>query len=359
MGYEVDFLPVGDGEKSGDAIAFRVGDLCSDPPEQIVVVVDGGFEETGKQLVNHIKKYYKTDQVDIVISTHPDADHSSGLKIVLEEMKVGELWMHQPWNHTKDIADMFIDGRVTDKGVREKLRKALDDARELEKIADRKEIPIFEPFAGMVDVNGIITVVGPTKEYYESLLPEFRSTPQPKVGFLERAIEAGVGLLAKVAESWGIETLTDAGETSAENNSSVILNVSYDGRNILLTGDAGIPALTNAADYMEYILDVDTSSWNFVQVPHHGSKRNVGPTILNRIIGPKLSEPTKKMTAFVSASKDAQTKHPAKKVTNAYLRRGAPVHATQGLSVRHSYEAPNRPGWSKSIPLPFYDEVDE
>ncbi|MFH1614295.1 MAG: MBL fold metallo-hydrolase [Planctomycetota bacterium] len=359
MGYEIDFLPAGNGEKSGDAIAFRLGNLKGNRSEQMVVVIDGGFKETGEELVQHIKKYYNTSHVDIAISTHPDADHAAGLMVVLEQMTVGQLWMHQPWNHTDDIANMFVDGRVTDDGVREKLRKALEDSRQLETLANRKKIPIYEPFAGMKDSTGFITVAGPTEEYYESLLPEFRATPAPKMSFLERTIEAGVGLLAKVAEAWGVETLTDEGETSAENNSSVILRICYDGKNLLLTGDAGMPALTNAADYMEFILGADPSEWDFAQVPHHGSKRNVGPTILNRIVGPKLSEQTKKMTAFVSASKDGEPKHPAKKVTNAYLRRGAPVHATKGTTKRHSHEAPDRPGWSASTPLPFYGEVDE
>lgn len=359
MGYEIDFLPAGNGEKSGDAIAFRLGNLNGNRSEQMVVVIDGGFKETGEELVQHIKKYYNTSHVDIVISTHPDADHTSGLTVVFEKMTVGELWMHQPWNHTDDIARMFVDGRVTDKGVSDKLRKALEDARELENIANRKKVPIYEPFAGKRDVNGIITVVGPTEKYYESLLPGFRATPEPKASFFERTIEAGVDLLAKVAEAWGIETLTDEGETSAENNSSVILRICYDGHTILLASDAGMPALTNAADFIEEILKAPSSGWSFIQVPHHGSKRNVGPTILNRIVGPKLSSQEKKTTAFVSASKDGSPKHPAKKVTNAYLRRGAPVHGTQGVAKRHSHEAPDRPGWSASTPLPFYGEVDE
>ena len=93
MGYEIDFLPVGNGEKSGDAIAFRLGNLYGERSEQMVVVIDGGFRETGETLVEHIKKYYDTTHVDLVISTHPDADHTAGLKVVLEQMTVSELWM--------------------------------------------------------------------------------------------------------------------------------------------------------------------------------------------------------------------------------------------------------------------------
>lgn len=362
MGCEVDFLPVGDGKRSGDAIAVRYGNLFGEREEQTVVVVDGGFQASGEALVEHINNYYDTNTVDIVVSTHPDADHTSGLSEVLEKMDVGQLWMHKPWEHADEIANSLADRRFTERGISQKLARALEDARDLEKIANRKGIPIIEPFAGLTDGTGCLSVIGPTEEYYESLLPDFRSTGVQKAAaeatFMSRVLEAGIGLLAKVAESWGVETLTDDGETSAENNSSVILRLTVEDRNLLLTGDAGMPALTNAADWMEFILGVAPAEWWAMQVPHHGSKRNVGPTILNRIVGPKLNTPASNICAFVSACKDGEPKHPAKKVTNAYLRRGAPVHATKGSTKHYGFGAPDR-GWSTSVPLPFYDEVDE
>src|SRR5262245_57979427 len=126
MAYEVDFLAVGDGERSGDAIAVRFGDF-SHPDRQWVIVIDGGFADTGEALVEHIRTVYNANLVDLIISTHPDADHSAGLYPVLEKMKVGALLMHRPWLHTDGIAGMFRDGRVTDDGVEERLRKSLDD----------------------------------------------------------------------------------------------------------------------------------------------------------------------------------------------------------------------------------------
>ena len=75
VGYEIDFLPVGNGDKSGDAIAIRYGTQGN----YKVMVVDGGTKESGQALVEHIKKYYKTDYVDYVVNTHPDQDHASGL----------------------------------------------------------------------------------------------------------------------------------------------------------------------------------------------------------------------------------------------------------------------------------------
>jgi len=352
MGYEVDFLPVGGGERSGDAISIRFGNLNGQPNGQTVVIIDGGTKESGQALVRHVRSYYGTNRADIVVCTHPDSDHASGLTEVLEQMEVGVLLMHRPWEHADEIRSLFRNGRLTSAGLETKLEKALGDACELEKLAASKKIPIVEPFAGAATKDGTFQVLAPTKAYYESLLPNFRCTPEPKVepaAILAKALEGlrkGVGW---VAETMGIETLDDSGETSAENNSSAILLLSVDGERLLFTGDAGIPALTVAADFAQ-ASGIDLGGTNFSQVSHHGSKRNVGPTILNRI---------KARTAFISAAEDGAPKHPAKKVTNALIRRGAKVFVTAGKTVRHHRDAPDRPGWVPATPVPFYEQVEE
>lgn len=71
--YEVDFFAVGEGERSGDAIALRY--TIPGRAEPIVGVIDAGFLSNGNELVEHIPKYYGTDRVDFVLSTHPDGDH--------------------------------------------------------------------------------------------------------------------------------------------------------------------------------------------------------------------------------------------------------------------------------------------
>jgi beta-lactamase superfamily II metal-dependent hydrolase len=362
MGFEIDFLPVGNGERSGDAIAVRIGNLLANPIQQMVVVIDGGFQETGQQLVDHIKQYYKTDRVDLAISTHSDADHAGGLTVLLEKMTVGQLWMHKPWEHATNIARMFTDGRVTDNSLSEKMRRSLENAAELERIAKRKGIPIIEPFVGVTDPSGKVVVAGPDKAYYEGLLPDFRCTPEAAGGGLTEILRGyvaqAVEAVKKVAESWGSETLTDGGETSAENNSSTIIRVELvPGKHALSTADVGIAALTRAADYLA-LLGFNFMQLGFIQVPHHGSQRNVGPTILNRLVGPKLAAEAVIKTAFVSAAPDGEPKHPSKKVTNAFRRRGAPLHATQGEKKVHYQDAPDR-GWGNSVALPFYTEVED
>ena len=203
-------------------------------------------------------------------------------------------------------------------------------------------------------------VLGPTEAFYKNLLPGYRGTPEPKAGLtfaFGQLVEKAKETVKKIAENWGHETLDDTGETSAENNSSAIILFTIGEDSLLFTSDAGIPALSEAVGRL-HADGFDFSKLKFVQVPHHGSKRNIGPTLLNTLIGPKTSQPTRIKTAFASVSPEGAPKHPAKKVTNAFLRRGAPVHVTAGSTKLHYRNAPGR-GWINSTPLPFYNEVEE
>lgn len=356
MGYEIDFLPVGNGEKSGDAIALRFGNLYGTRQEQVVVVVDGGTKESGNALVSHIGTYYGTDSVDIVVSSHPDADHASGLEVVLEELQVGQLWMHRPWTRSLELSRALKFGALyRGRPLSEMVQLSMRNAEALEAVANRKGIPIIDPFAGHSDQSGHLFVLGPSEAYYDSLLQEVdQQGAASRSSALTRLMDKALNW---VDENWHFETLTDDGETSARNNSSVILALQVDDRLSLLTADAGAPAIHNALDYLE-TQGVEPTSFKFVQVPHHGSKRNVGPTVLDRLLGPKLADETKIRSGFVSAAADAP-KHPAKKVTNAFLRRGTPVYSTEGHTVVHKHNAPAREGWSTVTPHPFYGQVEE
>lgn len=360
MAYQVDFFPVGEGCKSGDAIVMRFGNFTN-PQQTYVAVIDGGFHASGEAVVEHIRREYQTTYVDLVVSTHPDSDHSSGLAPVLEKLQVAKLWMHKPWEHTYDIARMFQDGRVTDMSVAEGIRRSLEDVRYLETLAKRKNIPIVEPFAGVQDPTGWLTVLGPTQQYYESLLPDFRCTPTPRAagGLLYRLAEGGLAVAVKAAETIGIETLVEPAEgTHAENNSSVIMLFQHGDDCILFTADAGVPALEQAVSRLE-LAGFDFNRLRIVQVPHHGSKRNVGPKILDRILGPKQATDTVLRSAVVSASPDGEPKHPSKRVLNAFRRRGARVNGTmKGGILMFNKDAP-RAGWSSAPELPFYNEVEE
>jgi glyoxylase-like metal-dependent hydrolase (beta-lactamase superfamily II) len=85
MPFEIDFLSVGDGSKSGDAIALRYSAENSFK----VMVVDGGTQESGEKLVELVQTYYRSSHVDYVVCSHPDDDHASGLRVVLDNLSAG------------------------------------------------------------------------------------------------------------------------------------------------------------------------------------------------------------------------------------------------------------------------------
>jgi hypothetical protein len=106
-------------------------------------------------------------------------------------------------------------------------------------------------------------------------------------------------------------------------------------------------------------LGLPLQQFSFVQIPHHGSRRNVGPSILTRLLGQKQAEtaPTR-FAAFVSAPADDQI-HPRRIVLNAFKRRGARIIATQGSAKIHYGGFPKRAGYTDAEQLPFYTTVEE
>ncbi len=332
MAYEIDYIPVGDGERGGDAIALRFGNLVGPRNEQSVVVIDGGFQESGEKLVKHIKDFYGTTHADLVISTHPDADHASGLSVVLENMSVGQLAMHRPWEHAAEIKGFFKSGRITASGLEDKLEKSLQNASDLEALATKKSIQIVEPFQGITGFNGAIRILGPSQAYYEALLANFKSTPEPikSLGIFAPMQKAAEEAVKYIKDFWHIDLLDDDEDTtSAENNTSTIILFTIDGHKLLFTGDAGKTALLNAIAYADG-LGISLTGMNFLDIPHHGSKRNLNSKILKKMNA---------TTAFISAPPDGD-KHPAKKITNALKKHGSRVYTNRLNTINHNHNAP-------------------
>jgi beta-lactamase superfamily II metal-dependent hydrolase len=365
MPYEIDFMPVGAGERSGDAIAIRYADPGG--PFR-VMVVDGGDKAAGQALVNHIRYFYGTNRVDYVVNTHPDIDHASGLEVVMEEMEIGELWLHRPWHISEHIRNWCSDRRYTPAGFRQRLCDALCHAHRLEGIAVERGIPIGEPFTG-ARIGDRFWVASPSTDWYVNIVHHFDKTPNTKAplpklgwmplgqgGIIERAAGftlAEIAQVGTVQEWWDYETLPVAPETSFDNESSVVLYGFLDGEGVLLTGDAGVQALNQAVDWLES-QNVNPRQWvKVMQVPHHGSRHNIDPPTLDRILGPRraLNAPRE---VIAMASVGATSEHPRKVVTNAFRRRGAEVFTAKGLGLRHYRGLSDRANWTPAPALPFF-----
>jgi beta-lactamase superfamily II metal-dependent hydrolase len=331
---EIDFHQVGDGEKCGDAITARI--TRPDTGAQGVVIIDSGFQEDGEIVVDHVRRWYGTPHADLVISTHPDADHIGGLGYVLRNMSVGALWAHRPDLH----------GHPGNSGAR--------PAAELWALAQAQGAAVYEPFTGMSAFGGALVVAGPSVEWYEQMLIEQALTAKAAPSLAQLLGAAVVRTANQVLDALPGETLiTDSGGTNPRNNSAAILDLAIDGTRALFTSDAGVPALQRAADYLDWA-GRSQQAITFIQAPHHGSRRNLDRATLNRLLGEPHQAPWR--TAFVSATEDAP-KHPHPKVTNALARRGCSVYMTEGHTICHSSpDAPRRPGWTPLTPLPPMEE---
>lgn len=366
MDFEIEFFPVGDSTKAGDAIVARYGQNGL----YAVSVIDGGTEDSGSAVVEHIKTVYGPNTiVDHAICTHPDSDHASGLRKVLEELPVNNLWLHGVWHHAAEMLPFFADKRWTQDGLEAAIRKEYSITKDLLALAAAQKTAVYVPFAGQQ--IGPFTVLSPTSWAYVRLVPQFRRTPAPDIDQLKREnmwlgepkVPSFLGALVEKAiswnpEIWDYELLREGAITVAENETSTVLYGRFGATSVLLTADAGVNALSWALDAAAR-QGFDPSTIQLVQVPHHGSRSNVTPAILNRLLGPRLPRGSAEMrSAIVSAPKDDEN-HPRKMVMNAFLRRGAGVRKTQGTRYRfHSGTMPHRPTEIAAVPFNFFDQVE-
>ncbi len=356
--FEIDFLGV-ESSKSGDAIAIRYevnGQLR-------IHVVDGGFQDTGDSLVDHINEYFDTPStIDSVVLTHPDGDHAGGLRKVLEAFHVNELWMLRPWQFAEELVSRF--DRVTSvERLIGRLKEAYPNVATLEKIANEKNIRMRPPFQG--EQIGDFVVLAPSKERYLDLILKSDKTPDSQeakdvlsdaVGFLEKAARK---LFSFVKAAWGEESFSPE-ETSAENEMSVIQYGYLLEEKILLTGDAGRGGLSEALEFAPSA-DLSLPGINYFQVPHHGSRRNVSTQLLDEWLGKRLqAQPTIGdvcFNAIISAAKEDEA-HPRKAVVRAIHHRGGHIVTTEGKSICASKNEPKRENWGTAACVPYPEEQE-
>ena len=354
--FEIDFLNV-EAKKSGDAIPLR---YSTDGVTQIHVT-DGGFQDTGDKVVEHINNYYSHPRkIDAVIVTHPDGDHAGGLRTVLDNFEVSTLWMLRPWLYVYELINRFSRFSNVDNLVR-RLKDIYPNIAALEKIANAKGIPIDAPFQGTQ--IGEFTVLAPTKQRYLDLVVASEKTPEATKELIEHFLKREQNLFQRAAlravsfirSLWGEEIFSPE-ETSSENEMSIVQYAYLCEKKILLTADAGRGALTEAANFASQVLP----GIDFFQVPHHGSRRNVSTEILDLWLGnrlpTRLGKGSEKFNAIISASKEDEN-HPRKAVLRACIHRSGRVVSTEDGDVRAQYNAPSR-GW-RTAPALSYPEDQE
>jgi glyoxylase-like metal-dependent hydrolase (beta-lactamase superfamily II) len=142
---EIEFLAVGSGNKAGDAIIVRYGDETA----YQLMLIDGGTAETGDNMVAHLKRHFgPAVELEHVLLTHSDADHASGLRTVLREIPVKNLWLHVPWFLAAEAITLFKDKRWTADGLSAAIKTEYDIVSEVFDLASGQRCNMFYPFQG-------------------------------------------------------------------------------------------------------------------------------------------------------------------------------------------------------------------
>lgn len=272
--FEIHFFQVGEGSRGGDAIFIRLYDECNNPK---VIVIDGGYQTNGQQIADYMKEL-GLNTIDLMVNTHRDRDHISGLTELIgnTDIKVNKLIANFSWNADFDKDD-FCDGRITDNSLDRRLIDLDDNARGLKQAAEEKGIEIVWASVGTTYFD-CLTILGPDKDFYKENLLHTDLTPE---------LETGQKTFAAVPkydeeEYSGLEEIEwfDDETTSPINETSIIMSLQLPGSLVLFTGDAGKEALTRALDYADRN---GIKGFTHMQLPHHGSRKNVSPEVLERI----------------------------------------------------------------------------
>jgi hypothetical protein len=165
---------------------------------------------------------------------------------------------------------------------RQRLLKSIDQLTKFISLVDSYGIDRSEPFYG---VNaGPIQVLGPSVEFYESLLPSFHrlsefvsneSTLEERLASEEYLVDLSEPLRKFAETERACPTVDENNNSSAENESSAVREITVDERRYLFTGDAGVTAFHD----VQTRADLRNIYW--LDVPHHGSRRSMTSDLIS------------------------------------------------------------------------------
>ena len=209
-------------------------------------------------------------------------------------------------------------------------------------------------------MSAIFTVLAPARNRYVNSIPDFGKTPDRytteaadlrNFGLFRSLVEAANKWLE---ENWDVETLAQNAVTSASNESCVVQYAVLGDSPVLLTADVGPIGLTEAADF-GYQLGLVMPK--FVQVPHHGSRHNVTPAVLDRWLGPKQPPGVEIGHAFCSVGAN-KLDYPRGQVKNAFMRRGFMVYCTRANRITHYGGGGGHPNMVPAVAEEFAHTVE-
>lgn len=284
---------------------FKLTCLPAGPGDSLVVeygprgrvrrlLVDAGPRFTWP-VVGHLLRGRRGEFYDLLIVTHIDEDHVGGAVALLDDpelrVRLGGVWFNG-YAHCK------TGGNVLGPVHAEQLTKRIFDSRLPWNDGWRQPVtrglggPVVVPDRGGLPVVTLaegarLVLLGPIGTQLTGLVPGWEQVVK-KAGIVPgegsdgtgRAVPRRLGRWAALSDPLDASALaalaavvkTDA---SLPNASSIAFVLEFDGRRLLLTGDAhGEPLAAGVARYGELVGE-ERPRFDLVKLPHHGSAANV------------------------------------------------------------------------------------
>lgn len=110
---QVHFIDVGQGDS-----------ILIESPSGKTMLIDGGVKGAGQQIVSYLKEL-EINKLDIVVATHPDADHIGGLIPVLDNMTIEQFYDSGKVHTSQTFEEMLT--RIDEKNIPYHVPKIGDD----------------------------------------------------------------------------------------------------------------------------------------------------------------------------------------------------------------------------------------
>ncbi len=312
--FRVRMLPA----RQGDCLWIEYGD----PQYPHRLLIDGGTPETINALQDRICQLPVDDRrFELLVITHIDSDHIGGTlalaNLNLPGLVFGDIWFNG-WRHLPGSGfEEFgpVQGEV--------LTSWLDaPGRPWNERFDRKTV--YVPDEGLLPFKDLpggmrITLLSPSKKELSNLRPKWEqecrkagidpAKPPPPLQPPPPGFEGmGVVNIDALAESHFKQ------DTSEANGSSIALLAEFDGRRILLAGDAYSPVLLKNIQRQAAVEGQERLRLDAFKLPHHGSKANLSKELLEKVECPR----------YLFSTDGTQFKHPDHEAVARVIKSGGP-----------------------------------
>jgi len=287
--FTIELLPA----RHGDAIWIEYGDPAA--PHRILI--DGGARKATRDTISDLIAQRidpaASPDFELIVLTHIDADHITGLLNLLEDRSVPlrprDVWFNG-WEHMPDDLLGAEQAERLSKAIRERgLPWNAAFAGHAVRLDGTYDDPYLAPLPAITLPGGMrLTLLSPTYKTLADLKPKWKEEVEA-AGLVPGGgppPERPDDLLGGAAKP--LDPDTDAMERfspdpSKANAGSIAFLAEFEGRSALLTGDAHAPVLEASIGVLLGSRQMEKLAVDVFKVPHHGSKYNLSPGLLKLV----------------------------------------------------------------------------